>query len=649
MTLAMGRIEKRIGACRASRVTVALLVTCACVLLSPAHAAAGDGDAGTQSVFTLGAGSRGISLGRAYSTLADDADAIYWNPAALRNVQSKQFSLMYMPLYGDFTDATYISFAFVYPTLGAGAFGVGFMRVGSTFDRYDEYSRPLGEGQYSESQFMIGYAFERRLGLVGGRLATGASFKIANQKVDPFSSTAPGMDLGFRYVPDFAKALALAVNFQDLVGAEHKLNTEADRTARTIMVGAGYTKAFANGSALRLMVQFDAPEKADAKLHAGAEFAFSKFVALRVGVDDGNFSFGLGLTTNALGMGYGLDYAFLNRETAGSSHPVTFSASYGSTLDEERAALAEQRRREDEEVVRRAFVARVQEHRDKALAHESRENYMGALDEWKIVLELEPGDAQAQERLSSLQARVVEEQDRAVRDRANQAEISARFTQGLEFYTKNDWLKARDEWLAVIAIDSTHAEAKEYLARTQVEIDKQISERAARATRLEQAGRLTEAMGEWANVQALDPGSARARQSIDRIRRKIEEQSQSLDQASRRLEIVNLYDGALQAYNRGEYQSAMTSLDRVLALEPGHEEAKNLRAMARRKLTPLTKAEEDRIRSLYLSGMQFFSKDEYAKAVDEWQKILEIDPTNDSVKRNIEEAKERLRQLGENR
>jgi tetratricopeptide (TPR) repeat protein len=156
-------------------------------------------------------------------------------------------------------------------------------------------------------------------------------------------------------------------------------------------------------------------------------------------------------------------------------------------------------------------------------------------------------------------------------------------------------------------------------------------------------------MGEWNNVQALDPGSRQARQAIERIRRKIEEQSQSLEQTSRRLEIVNVYNDALQAYNRGEYEKAATGLDRVLSLEPGHEEAKNLRAMARRKLTPLTKAEEERIRGLYLSGMQFFAKDEYAKAVEEWRKILEIDPTNDSVKRNIEEARERLRQLGERR
>ncbi len=241
-----------------------------------------------------------------------------------------------MPLYGDFTEATYMSFGAVYPTLNAGAFGLGFMRVSSTFDRYDEFSRPLGEGEYSESQVMVGYAFERSSKWIAGRLATGASFKIVNQKVDPFSSTAPGVDLGFRYIPDFAKSLAVAVNFQDLVGADHKLDAESDQTARTIMAGLGYTQPFSNGSALRLMVQYDLPEFADGKFRAGAEYAFSKYVALRVGIDDSDFSFGLGVTASA----FGLDYAMLSRETAGSSHPVTFTASYGSTLDEQRQQAA---------------------------------------------------------------------------------------------------------------------------------------------------------------------------------------------------------------------------------------------------------------------------------------------------------------------
>ena len=622
----------------------ALTVVLAWGLISLAvPVAAGEGDGGTQSVFSLGAGSRGISLGRAFSTLADDASAIYWNPATLRNVQTKQLSFMYMPLYGDFTGATYITFGLAYPTLGAGSFGLGFMRVSSTFDRYDEFSRPLGEGEYSESQMMVGYAFERSSKWIAGRLATGASFKIVNQKVDPYSSTAPGVDLGFRYIPDFAKSLAVAVNFQDLVGADQKLNVESDRTARTIMTGVGYTKPFSNGSALRLMLQYDLPEFADGKFRAGAEYAFSKYVSLRVGLDDSDISFGLGVTASA----FGLDYAMLSRDTAGSSHPVTFTASYGSTLDEQREAAAEQRAREDQEVIRRAFNARVKDHRDKALAYEAGGNLAGAVDEWKVVLDLDPGDADATARLNAVTVKLVDEQEKTARDLQKQREISARFAEGLRLYQENDYVGSREAWRSILAIDSTHAEASDYLARTQTEIDKNLAQRARRASQLEQSGRLTEAISEWNNVESLDPGNRQAKAAVDRIKRQIEAQSQNLQQASRKLDIVNLYNDALQAFNQGEYEKAMAGLDRLLVLEPGHEEAKNLRVMAKRKITPLSKGEEEEIRRLFLRGMQHFAKDEYAKAIEQWQKILAIDPTNESVKRNIDEAKERLKQLEE--
>ena len=633
---------------RAGMTALSVLLA-AWLLVLPARAAAGDGDGGTQAVFSLGAGSRGIALGRAYSTLADDASAIYWNPATLRNVQSKQINFMYMPLYGDFTGATYTFFGATYPTLNAGVFGLGFVRVANTFDMYDEFSRPLGEGEYSESQLMVGYAFERSIGLLAGRLASGVSFKIVNQKVDPYSSTAPGVDLGFRYIPNFAKPFSVGLNLQDLVGAEHKLNTEADKTDRTIMAGLGYTRLFTNGSALRVMLQYDMPDRADSKLRAGAEYAFSKFVALRAGLDDGNLSFGLGFTVNAFGLGYGLDYAFLNRETAGSSHPVTFSAAYGRTLDEQRQAAAEQRAREDQAVVQRAFMAQVQQHRDRASAYESQGDLAGAVDEWKIYLELNPGDADATQRLDAVMRQLVAAQAEAARDMEKQAAINARFTRGLRFYQDDDYARSREEWRAVLEIDSTHAEAKDYLARTQAKIDERLTQHTRRANQLEQASRYTEAMSEWNNVQVLDPGNSQAKRAVERIKGKIQEQSQNLEQTTKRLETVNLYNDALHAFNRGEYDKSMAGLKRLLALEPGHEEAKNLYALAKRKLTPLTKQEEDQIRGLFVRGMQFFSKDEYAKAIDEWQKILEIDPTNDSVRRNIEEAKERLKQLGQRR
>jgi tetratricopeptide (TPR) repeat protein len=605
--------------------------------------AADSGDGGTRSIFSLGAGSRAISLGRAFVSVADDASAVFWNPATLRNVQSKQIMFMYMPVFGDFTGGNYTFFSAVYPTLNAGAFGLGFMRTGTTFDGYDAFSRPTGEGDYSESQVIISYAVERHSRYLLGSLATGMSFKIANQKVSPYSSTSPGVDLGFRLIPDAAKSIAIGINFQDLSGPRHKLFQETDRTYRTVLAGVGYTRVLDSGGAIRVNVQVDLPEQADREFHMGAEYAHSSYLSFRLGLDGGNISFGLGVNVT----GFGLDYAMLSRDEAGSSHPISFTTNFGKTLYEQRTILEERRRREDEITINRAFASRVQTHRQNALNHEAEGELPLALDQWKIVLEYMPGDTEAQSHVANVQQQMIREQEAVNRDREKQAVISAHYSQGLELYQENDYIRARDEWRTILSIDPEHEEAQQYLTRTQEKIDEIIAGHLRRASTLEDQNRLTEAIGEWTNVQALAPDDERADTAIRRIQRKIEGQSQDLRTKSQRLQIVNLYGDALSAYNEGRYETAISNLEEILRLEPSHQEAKTLLARAKRKTTPLTEEEEATIRRLYLNGMQFFAKDQYAEAIAEWEKILSIDPANESVRKNIEEAQERMKQLEE--
>lgn len=609
-------------------------------------AAAQNADGGTLSPFSLGAGSRAIGLGRAFVSNADDASALYWNPAALRNVQKKQIMAMYMPLFGDFTgggDYTFIGA--VYPTLGAGAFGAGFMRIGTTFDAYDADSRPLGEGNYSESQVLISYAAEHHVRWFGGTTALGSTFKIVSQNVDPYSSTAPGVDVGLRYIPDMARSISIGVNLQDIAGAEHRLDAASDQTYRTIMAGAGYTKVFAGGSALRIMAQVDLPERADNRAHFGAEYAFTRYVALRAGFDDGDVSFGLGMSVSS----YGFDYAFLTRDEAGSSHPVTFTATAGSSLSEQRAERERRRAEEDQELIRQAFESRVEEHRAEAQRLEAQGDWAGALEQWQIVLGYVPDDPDATAAAQKAREQVLAEQAAATRNAENEAIIRTRFSQGLAFFEDQNYLRARGEWQAILAVDSTHAGAQEYLERTQKKIDEAVQQHLRNARRFEQENRLTEAIAEWNNVQQYDPGNREASRAIERLRDRIQSVSRDYEAAQKNLRIVTLYNDALTYYNEGKYQQTVNNLDQLLALKPDHADAKRLRTLAKRKLTPLSDEEKARIRQLYLAGMQYFSKDEYAKAIDEWQKILAIDPSNESVQTNIREAQERMRQIEENR
>jgi tetratricopeptide (TPR) repeat protein len=128
-------------------------------------------------------------------------------------------------------------------------------------------------------------------------------------------------------------------------------------------------------------------------------------------------------------------------------------------------------------------------------------------------------------------------------------------------------------------------------------------------------------------------------------RAQIESVSHDYAASQRKLRIVTLYNDALTKYNGGNYQGAMTDLRELLTLQPDHADAKKLMTLTKRRTTPLTDAETSRVRELYLAGMQYFSKDQYAQAIAEWEKILEIDPTNESVQRSIEEARARLHKV----
>ena len=84
---------------------------------------------------------------------------------------------------------------------------------------------------------------------------------------------------------------------------------------------------------------------------------------------------------------FGFDYAYLTRDEAGSSHPVSFTVGVGKTLDEKRQEEADREAAELQRLIQQEFEARVATHRDQALQLEAAGDFSGALDEWQIVLE----------------------------------------------------------------------------------------------------------------------------------------------------------------------------------------------------------------------------------------------------------------------
>ena len=56
--------------------------------------------------FDLGVGARPLGMGHAFVAVADDVNAVYYNPAGLINITSPQLTFMYAPIFIGLTDGS---------------------------------------------------------------------------------------------------------------------------------------------------------------------------------------------------------------------------------------------------------------------------------------------------------------------------------------------------------------------------------------------------------------------------------------------------------------------------------------------------------------------------------------------------------------
>ena len=95
----------------------------------------------TASFLNVGVGARGLAMGGAYTAMADDADAIYWNPAGLAQVAGHEFQVSDAEL----TQSTREDFFSYAQTAGFGTFAVaGTYFDDGTLDGRDTQGHPTG-------------------------------------------------------------------------------------------------------------------------------------------------------------------------------------------------------------------------------------------------------------------------------------------------------------------------------------------------------------------------------------------------------------------------------------------------------------------------------------------------------------------------
>lgn len=267
------------------------------------------GDYGSPGEFlNWGAGARSLAMGKAFTALADDPSAIYYNPAGLALQNPIQVALQHVFLY---EDTMYDFGAITYPVSGIGTFGVGYVRLGSmNFNARDERWTDLGEFNIADQAFILSYGRE-----ITSWLAMGLNLKVVNQANFEVSSTGFGIDAGIIWAPSNYVSFGISV-----------INALPPTSLKLIETAETYPVILKGGVALKLLGDRVIPTMDVEQEFSGRDFKFRMGIdiypfqqlALRAGLDETEVAFGAGFFWRPVRLDYSIgfsDIGFSNRLT----------------------------------------------------------------------------------------------------------------------------------------------------------------------------------------------------------------------------------------------------------------------------------------------------------------------------------------------
>lgn len=297
---------------------------------------------------SIGIGPRANAMGGAFTSVANDASALYWNPAGLALVNNVQTLFTYTKLFVDI-DLNYFGVVVPAGDLGSFGFGVTALSVGEmniTTEYYPEGTDEIfSAGSYAfafsyarsiTDQFLIGINAKYIREDIYNSSASGVCFDVGTVFTTPFYGVRfssmvsnygtkmkmSGDDLLIRHDPDPQRE-----GNNETIDA-HYATDEFEMPLR-LQIGISKDFNFLENQRLTFAVDAIHPNDNAQSLNVGAEFALlNEMFFLRGGykslfLKDSQEGLTLGIGLNYTGLQYlnvAVDYAFHKYRYLGNTH-----------------------------------------------------------------------------------------------------------------------------------------------------------------------------------------------------------------------------------------------------------------------------------------------------------------------------------------
>ena len=269
-------------------------------------------------ILDMGAGARALGMGEAFTAVADDSSAIYWNAAGLGTIRNPEAALTYTKW---FMDTMFSQFLFAFP-LSNGTIGadVTYMNLGEVPLR-DIY----GISTQSVYPYMLGGSLG--YGISFGAISAGAAVKVMSQSMGSASNAVFAADAGALFKAGIFSAGLAMQNMGGAGGFSLPMNAKAGIAFKPL-----------DSTQNRLLIAMDSQYlfKDAFSLSAGVEYVYMDLLALRAGYKAGFGPIdleGLKGVSGGIGVkfsGLNVDYAIVPYGDLGVTHRVTLSFMFGS-------------------------------------------------------------------------------------------------------------------------------------------------------------------------------------------------------------------------------------------------------------------------------------------------------------------------------
>lgn len=232
-----------------------------------ARAQSNAGTSGAQFL-KIGAGARAGAMADAFTAVADDAYAAYYNPAGLARLRGPQLAGAHTSY---FEDITYDVLTFAYPFgpqdgRNALSLSVYHLGVGDIERRVGDSTDAVGTFGAADDAYALSYA--RTL---GSRLSLGLTGKYVSQTLDSYRASAFAADVGALYRTGSRpnRGVTLAATVRNLGQDTGYVDGHEDPMPTGVVVGAAYRHSPS------MLFSFDAGKHRDTKIYGAGAFEYS--------------------------------------------------------------------------------------------------------------------------------------------------------------------------------------------------------------------------------------------------------------------------------------------------------------------------------------------------------------------------------------